>query len=159
LLTLVGVRNRRAALPAMVMLTLYALVASSGPSVWRATLMALLYFAARAIDHRVPTWHAAAVAAALMVVAHPLDVRDPGFVLTFGAPAALLEGARHGATVLPRWRALSWLGASVFSSLAVEAALLPISAQMFSRVTSAGLVLNLLAVPVTCAIQIAGLIV
>ncbi|HKE86471.1 MAG TPA: DNA internalization-related competence protein ComEC/Rec2 [Vicinamibacterales bacterium] len=159
LLTLVGVRDRRAALPAMAMLTLYALLASSGPSVWRATLMALLYFAARALDHRVPTWQAAAVAAALMIVAHPLDIRDPGFVLTFGATAALLEGARHGATLLPRSRALSWIAASVFSSLAVEAALLPVSAQMFSRVTSAGLVLNLLAVPMTCAIQIAGLIV
>jgi competence protein ComEC len=159
LFTLVGVRDRRAALPAMAMLTLYALVASSGPSVWRATLMALLYFAARALDHRVPTWQAAAVASALMIVAHPLDIRDPGFVLTFGATAALLEGARHGATLLPRSRALSWIAASVLSSLAVEAALLPVSAQMFSRVTSAGLVLNLLAVPMTCAIQVAGLVV
>src|SRR5262245_7393786 len=158
LLTLIGVRDRRAALPAMAMLTLYALVASSGPSVWRATLMALLYFAARALDHRVPTWQAAAVAAAMMIVAHPLDIRDPGFILTFGATAALLEGARHGATLLPRSRALSWIAASVFSSLAVEAALLPVSAQMFSRVTCAGLVLNLLAVPMTCVIQVAGLI-
>src|SRR5262245_64276640 len=94
----------------------------------------------------------------MMIVAHPLDIRDPGFILTFGATAALLEGARHGATLLPRSRALSWIAASVFSSLAVEAALLPVSAQMFSRVTCAGLVLNLLAVPMTCVIQVAGLI-
>jgi competence protein ComEC len=152
-----GVRGRRASLPSMAMLTIYALVASSGPSVWRATLMALLYFGARAMDHRVPAWHAAAMAASSMIVVRPLDLCDPGFVLTFGATAALLEGGRRGAALLPRHRALSWLAASVFASLAVEAALLPVSAQLFSRVTSAGLVLNLIAVPLTGVIQIAAL--
>jgi len=158
LFALCGIRGRGAAVPAIVLLTLYALVVTSGPSVWRATLMALLYFGARAIDHRVPVWHASAVAAALMVVIEPLDVRDPGFVLTFGATAALIEGARHGVALTPRHPALSWVVASVFSSLAVEAALLPVSAQMFSRVTGAGLLLNLLAVPMTAAIQIAALV-
>ena len=49
--------------------------------------------------------------------------------------------------------------ASVVASLAVEAALLPVSAQAFSRVTSAGLLLNLLAVPMMGVVQIAALIV
>jgi competence protein ComEC len=152
-----GLRGRRASAPAITILTLYALIATSGPSVWRATLMAILYFAARSLDHRVPTWHATTVAAAVMVVARPLDVRDAGFILTFGATAALIEGARRGATLVPRQRVLSWLMASLVSSLAVEIALLPASAQMFSRVTSAGLLLNLLAVPMTAAIQVAAL--
>jgi competence protein ComEC len=56
-----------------------------------------------------------------------------------------------------RHRVLAWVIASVSSSLAVEVALLPVSAQMFSRVTSAGLVLNLLAVPLTVVIQVASL--
>jgi competence protein ComEC len=158
LLAVWGVRGRRAAVPAIAILVLYALVATTGPSVWRATLMAILYFAARAIDHRIPTWQATAIAAALMVVVRPLDVRDAGFILTFGATAALLEGARRGSQLLPRHRVLSWVMASIASSLAVEMALLPVSAQMFSRVTSAGLMLNLLAVPMTAAIQIAGLV-
>ena len=157
LLAAIGVRGRRASLPAMLMLTVYALVATSGPSVWRATLMALLYFGARALDHRVPVWHATAVAAALMVVVRPLDVRDPGFVLTFGATAALIEGARRGLALPSRHRLLAWLIASMSSSFAVEVALLPVSAEMFSRVTSAGLVLNLLAVPLTVVIQVAAL--
>ena len=158
LLALGGMRGRRASVPAIVVLTLYAVVATSGPSVWRATLMAILYFGAHAIDHRIPTWQATAVAAALMVIVRPLDVRDAGFILTFGATAALVEGARRGAALLPRHRVLSWMIASIVSSLAVEIALMPVSAQMFSRVTSAGLVLNLLAVPMTAAIQIAALI-
>lgn len=158
LLALAGVRGARAAVPSIVVLVGYALIATSGPSVWRATLMAVLYFGARAIDQRVPAWHATAMAAALMVVVRPLDVRDPGFMLTFGATAALIEGGRHGSALMPRHRVLGWVAASIGASLAVETALLPISAQMFSRVTSAGLVLNLLAVPLTAVIQVAAMV-
>ena len=150
------------------MITLAALAACSyvitaGPSVWRATLMAIVYLAARAIDHRTPPWHAMAVAVVTMIVARPLDVRDPGFILTFGATLALVEAARRAGTTShrrdgPKGRALpvrqavivplrSWLVASVLTSVAVEIALMPVSALAFSRVTIAGLVLNLVAVP------------
>ena len=95
-LMLCGIRGRAASIIALLVLTAYAQVVTAGPSVWRATLVAVLYFAARAVDLRTPPWQATAVAAALMVVLHPLDVCDSGFVLTFGATAALLEGARRG---------------------------------------------------------------
>jgi len=119
--------------------------------------MAILYFAARAVDHRSGAWQSSSVAAALMIVARPLDVRDAGFILTFGATLALLEGVRMGARLRPRIGALSWVAASVVASLAVEIALLPVSATLFSRVTGAGLVLNLLAVPLMGVVQIAAL--
>jgi len=159
LFMLCGIRGRRASALAIVVLGGYALVVTAGPSVWRATLMAALYFAARAIDHRTAAWHAAAVAVAVMLVARPLDVRDPGLILTFGATVALLEGARFGAALTRRNRAISWTAASLSASLAVEVALLPVSAMLFSRVTAAGLVLNLVAVPLMGVVQIAALVV
>ena len=58
-----------------------------------------------------------------------------------------------------RHRAARWMLASVASSVAVEAALLPVTAHAFSRVTSAGLVLNLLAVPLMGVVQVAGIVV
>ena len=94
LLSVVAVRGRSAAIVAIAVLSGYALVITAGPSVWRATWMAILYFAARAVDHRSGAWQSSSVAAALMIVARPLDVRDAGFILTFGATLALLEGAR-----------------------------------------------------------------
>jgi len=157
LLAAVAVRGRRAALTAIVLLTAYAIVITAGPSVWRATLMAILYFAARAIDHRSSAWQSAAVAAAVMIAIRPLDVRDAGFILTFGATLALLEGVRIGAALRSRIGALSWVTASVVASFAIEIALLPVSASLFSRVTGAGLVLNLLAVPLMGVVQIAAL--
>lgn len=157
-LMLVGVHGRAAAVTAILILLAYAQVATAGPSVWRATLMAVLYLGARLLDHRTAPWQATATAASAMVAAHPLDLRDPGFLLTFGATAALLEGARRGHRLLPRHRVLAWIAASVAASLAAEITLLPISAQVFSRVTSAGLVLNLVAVPVMGVAQVAGIV-
>jgi competence protein ComEC len=158
LLAIVGVRGRPAAGAAIAVLSGYALVVTAGPSVWRATLMAVLYFSARTIDQRTGAWQTLAVAAAAMIVVKPLDVRDAGFILTFGATFALLEGARAGIRLTGRFKWLSWLAATGAASLAIEVALLPVSASLFSRVTGAGLVLNLAAVPLMGVVQIAALI-
>jgi competence protein ComEC len=159
LLALAGIRGRLAAVLTIAVLLAFATVVTAGPSVWRATLMAIAYFAARALDHRPPVWQAVALAAAGILVIRPLDVGDPGFVLTFGATTALVEGARRGAALLPRARGLSWIAATLLGSAAVEVALVPVSASAFSRVTSAGLLLNVLAVPAMGVVQIAAIVV
>ena len=158
-LYLCRISGRLAAVVTMVMLIGYALVVTSGPSVWRATVMAVAYLGARALDHRSPPWHALAISILIILAISPLAARDVGFVLTFGATAALLEGARRLGGVAFRHQALGWLAASLVASAAAEAALFPVSAWTFSRVTSAGLVLNLLAVPLMGVVQIAGLVV
>ncbi len=159
-----GVTGRPAALVTIALLVAYAQLVTAGPSVWRATLMAAIYLAARLVDHRTPPWQAMAVAAALLVCVRPLDVRDVGFILTFGATGALLEGARRAGRLAPgnpstglRASVASWAVASIAASLAAEIALLPVSAWTFSRVTSAGLVLNLAAVPLMGVVQVAGM--
>ena len=159
LLAAISIRGRRAAIIAIVVLSGYAIVVTAGPSVWRATLMAVLYFAARTLDHRSSVWQSASVSAAVMIVIRPLDVRDAGFILTFGATLALLEGVRIGSRLRLGIGAVSWVLASVVASLAIEVALLPVSATLFSRVTGAGLVLNLLAVPLMGIVQVAALVV
>jgi competence protein ComEC len=167
LLALFGVRGRSGALLTVVVLIAFATVVTAGPSVWRATLMAGAYFAARVVDQRTPVWQATAVAAAFILILKPLDLSDPGFLLTFGATTALVEVARRGSALLADLgktrRAgaaiLSWIAATMIGSLAVEAALLPVSAAAFSRVTSAGLILNLLAVPAMAVAQIAAMVV
>jgi competence protein ComEC len=154
-----GIHNRYGAIVAIVVLVTYAQIVSAGPSVWRATLMAILYFGARLFDHRTPSWYAMTLAAAIIAVAQPLDVRDAGFLLTFGATAGLLGAARFIAVRLPRHRVIAWVFGSVVASLAVEVVLVPVSAGVFSRVTAAGLLLNLVAVPAMALVQIAGMVV
>ena len=153
---LCGLGGRVAAFGTLLVLVAYGQVVTAGPSVWRATMMAVIYLSARIIDHRSAPWHTLAVAAALIVSASPLEVRDVGFILTCGATAALIEGARrlrHTSTGL----LTAWLIASLAASMATEVALLPVSAWTFSRVTSAGLLLNLAAVPLMGFVQIGGI--
>jgi competence protein ComEC len=170
LLFLCGLAGRPAAFATLVLLLGYAAVVTAGASVWRATLMASFYLVARMLDHRTPPWQAMCVAAGLVVSASPLDVRDAGFLLTFGATAALLEAARRmtaedrpaAATtrrIRAAFRPLRWLLASLVASAAAEVVLLPVSASSFSRVTSAGLLLNLAAVPLMTIVQIAGMVI
>src|SRR5215204_3778852 len=102
-------------------------------------LMAIAYFMARVIDQRTPVWQATTLAAAIILVLKPLDLDDPGFLMTFGATTALVEGARRGVALVPTRAVFSWIVATIVGSLAVEAALLPVAASAFSRVTSAGL--------------------
>jgi competence protein ComEC len=158
-----GIAGRRAAALTIVCLVAYALVVTSGPSVWRATFVAVVYLVARLLDHRTAPWQACAVAAALLAVGEPLDVRNAGFLLTFGATAALLvalgRGRAHGGGGMHARQWISWLVTSIGASAAVEIVLLPVMAGTFSRVTAAGLVLNIVAVPAMAVVQIAGLVV
>jgi competence protein ComEC len=168
LLMVARITGRPAALITIGVLVAYAAIVTAGVSVWRATLMAVMYLGARLVDHRSPPWQVLAIAGGLVVCLRPLDVRDPGFILTFGATAALLEGARQVAAIAPppiglrrsgAHPVVRWLIASLVASAAAEIALLPVTASIFSRVTSAGLVLNLVAVPLMGLLQIAGIIV
>lgn len=158
LLGLTGLARRPAAAITLIILVTYAVTITAGPSVWRATLMAVIYLAARLLDHRAPARQSIALAALILTSLDPLDVTDAGFLLTFGATGALLEAADRVVRAQRVPAAVRWLVATICGSLAVEVALLPIGASSFSRVTAAGLVLNLVAVPAMAMTQLAGMV-
>ena len=60
---------------------------------WRATLMAAIYFGAQLWDHKrsLPA-NVAALAAAMLFSLQPLQVVDAGFALTFGATIGIIIG-------------------------------------------------------------------
>lgn len=150
-----GALGRTASLVSMAVLIAYGGLVGGGASVDRATLMAVLYFGARAADQRSPPLNTLALAAALLVAVQPFSVADPAFVLTFGATLAILLVAPAVPAVVPRrlMPAISLLVASA----AAEAVLFPAGAIFFSRVTFAGLALNFLAIPLMAVAQIAGM--
>jgi competence protein ComEC len=151
-----GLLGRLAMTAAIAALLAYDYLVGGGASVNRATLMAVAYFAARAVDLRGPPANMLALAAGLMVAAQPLQVLDPGFLLTFGATIAIVFAAPI-VSARPLPRALAPIAAMLVASLAAEVALLPVSAFLFSRVTVAGLVLNFAAIPLMGIAQIAGM--
>jgi len=169
-----GWLGRGAMVAAIAALLAYARLVGDSASVDRATLMAVVYFGARAADQRSRPLNALAVVAAVLIAADPLSVADPGFILTFGATLGILIAAPAVATdhehsklflrmpACLRERSfvqlsVQFLITMLAASVAAEALLFPVSAAIFSRVTFAGLVLNLLAIPMMGVTQIAGM--
>ena len=172
-----GWLGRAAMLSAIVALAGYARLVGDGASVDRATLMAVVYFGARAFDQRSPPLNALAVVAAALVASDPLSVADPAFILTFGATLAILlvmpaiatlnaenaepaerkilsASSASSALIVVAARAVRSMFAA---SAAAEALLFPVGAAIFSRVTFAGLGLNFLAIPMMGVAQVAGM--
>jgi len=153
---LTGRSPRTSACLALLVLGAFAIVVTSGVSVRRATLMAALHLAAHMIDHRTSSWQTLAAAAAAMIVVDPLSLRDAGFLLTCGATLALIGSFRGaGPTSVPM--PLRWLAVSMSATLAVEAVVFPIGLWFFGRVSVAGVLLNIVAVPMMTVAQVAGL--
>jgi competence protein ComEC len=169
-----GWLGRTAMMSSIAALLGYATLVGNGASVDRATLMATVYFGARAVDQRSPPLNALALVAAVLVAIDPLSVADPAFVLTFGATLAILvivpalttfnaesaepsrlsaSSAGSGSIVVIQ----RYLWPMFAASLAAEALLFPVGALTFSRVTFAGLALNLLAIPLMGVAQLAGM--
>jgi len=153
---LAGLLGRTAMLASIVLLVAYGRLVGGGASVDRATLMAVVYLAARAADQRSPPLNALACVVVCLLAAEPLSVADPAFVLTFGATLAILAAGPLMAS-----RRLPWLFAPVatlfVASAATEALLMPVGAVLFSRITFAGLALNFLAIPLMAVTQVAGM--
>lgn len=149
--------GRTATMSVMAGLVAYALVVDGGASVDRAVTMAVLFLGARALDLHVPGVRGLTVAAGVLVAADPLAVSDPGFLLSCGATLGILAVA----PVLDRCpgrRAGRAAAGLLLASIAAEVALLPLVAVLFGRVTLAGLLLNLVAVPAMAVVQFAGLV-
>jgi competence protein ComEC len=137
-------------------LLLYGTIATGGSSVSRAIVCALVYLAALSVDQRSGAPSALAIAALIILSVSPLAVLEAGFLLTFGATIAILIAARRVrfAENRPMLRVAATV---VLASLATEFGLLPIAAWFFYRVSFAGLLLNLAAVPLMTIVQIGGL--
>jgi competence protein ComEC len=150
-------------------LLFYAVITGPTPSVERAVTAAVVFLAARLIDHRGAPLNALAVAALWCVARAPVAILDPGFILSFGATLAILVGAPVLEPAWPRSRttgltnilhAIARGAATIFmATICAELVLLPVSASLFGRVTFAGLILNLAAIPLMSVVQIAGAVV
>jgi competence protein ComEC len=164
---LLCVGGRSGSILTALLLTFYGVVAGGSASVARAVTVAVLVLAARAIDHRAHPLNAVGVAALLAVALAPSVVLDAGFLLSFGATVGILLGIpffvttvgsaarHHPASTRLRRAVLLMLAAT----LCAEAALMPVSAAFFARVSFAGLVLNFAAIPLMAMVQIGGLLI
>lgn len=153
-----GLRHEISCAGVAVALACYAYLVGGGASVVRATQMAVIYLLSRAIDHRTSPLNALAASAGVSAAIDPLLMFDAGAWLTYGATVAIVVGTP---LMLHRFTVSSGiLRAAVgllAASCAAEAALFPVSAAVFSRVTAAGLLLNFAAIPLMSVVQAGGM--
>lgn len=150
-----GADRRLAACGTILLLAAYTVVVVGGASVARATAMAIVYLFGSLIDQRTAGASSVAVSAVLLFLSSPLWVTDVGCWLTFGATIAILAGASVAPS--PWWWASRAVALATIASASVELALAPVTALVFQRVTLAGPVLNLVALPAMAITQVAAM--
>jgi competence protein ComEC len=147
--------RRLAALAALPATLAYTLVTGAQVATLRAFVVAGVWFAGVALGRRATAVNALGIAALALLAWSPLELFDPSFQLSFAAAlGGALLGARwsrqsgaagdHGAVPL---RLLRWALRLVLLSAAAILATIPIAAWHFSQFAPAGLLSNLVVVP------------
>ena len=147
----------------LVTVVAYGWVVGGDPSVARAVTAACVYLGASLIGLSPAPLAVLRTVAIGLVLWTPMTVIDPGAWLSFGATLGIISLATRGVPAVSRSgpngsreRLIRVLVMAVAATLAAEALVLPISAAVFGRVSIAGVVLNLIAVPAMAVVQIAG---
>jgi competence protein ComEC len=156
---------RVVALVTIVAVAIYGWVVGADASVARAVAAAALYLALGVAGLRPPPLAVLRAAAIALVAIDPLTVLDIGAWLSFAATLGIVSYGPPGPRALLgapagdcscRARVMAGL---VIATIAAEAVLLPVTVSAFSRISLAGVVLNLVAIPAMAAVQIAGFVV
>jgi competence protein ComEC len=153
-LRLIRLRRRISHLVLISALIAYAMFVEGRPSVFRATLMALVYLAGRLLWRDAPPLNSAAFSGLVLLLDNPFSLFDIGFQLTFAATLSIILFAPRLIRLLPRLPLRA--GEMTAVSTAALAGVLPLVARHFNRVTFSSIPLNLPAVPLVAAIMLAG---
>jgi competence protein ComEC len=157
-MALVGVPRRGAALTAAVVLVGFALVVGGQPSVLRATVMGLLLLLSVLLERKSQAMNALALAALLLLLWSPGDLRDPGFQLSFAATAGIVYLSPAVAAWLETVGCPTWLARALGVSLSAQVAVTPVMLATFHQLSLIGVVANLLVVPLAAPATTLGML-
>jgi competence protein ComEC len=153
--------RRRRSVVLVVAIVAYVLFAGASASVVRAATMAGVVLLARETGRAGRAAAALGWAAALLLIADPRLILDPGFQLSSLATAGILAWASPLQGRLQRvggGRMPAWLAESLAVSLAAQAATLPVVLLVFGRLAIISPAINLLIVPLVAPAMAATLI-
>lgn len=159
--------RKLAALAGLVAVGSYLMISGAPAPAERAAITAFVAFGAILVDRRAISLRTLALAALLILVLQPEAVTEPGFQMSFAATTALVALAE----VLPRpagsievplvvrslQSARDWVGGSLAASFVAGLATGPIAMQHFNRVSTYGLVANLLVAPISSFLMMPSL--
>ncbi|MEM8598455.1 MAG: DNA internalization-related competence protein ComEC/Rec2 [Bacteroidota bacterium] len=150
------------ALVTLMVLGGYVLLTGAPISVVRAFVMAALFIAGGVLQRQTDALNTLGLAAVVLLVLRPAALFDVGFQLSFSAVTGLVLLTPLAERWTParwwqpsRWR---WALQSTNATIAATLATAPVLAYHFGAVPLAGLVLNLVAIHLTAAVLLAGLL-
>ena len=136
---------------------LYALVAESAFSVFRAILMLAAGLLAGCFGRKADGATSLAAAALIALIADPLEILRAGFLMSVCAVAGIfMLGSRLDA-LLKKVIRIQWLRGSVVVSVAAQLGVMPVQLAVFGTFNVLSLVTNLFAVPLAAGIVMIGL--
>jgi len=156
---------------------LFFYVVSTGmkPSAFRAFTMAAVYFAAPLLGRRPDPVSSIALAAVILLAINPLQIIDPGFLLSFSVVSGIVMvhgyvSQRLSSFFRPGWAIplaqlsgprplrtlLRFIGLLSLTSLAAWIFSAPLTAYFFNTLSPVALAGNLLIIPLTFAIVLTG---
>jgi len=145
----------------------YLVLSGAPPPAVRAAATASIAFCAVLVDRQAISLHSLAVAAFVVLLLQPEAVTQPGFQMSFAATAALVALAgvwpRPVKEINTPWPirliqgAGGWLLAGAAISLVAGLATAPFAVQHFNRVSTWGLVSNLLVEPISSLLMMPAL--
>ncbi len=141
----------------IVLIVLFALLTRWEPSVLRASTMAVLALLGVATGRGPGGRRALCLAVTLLLLANPALVSSLGFRLSVAATAGVLWLGPTATQVLPG-RLPHMVRSAIGISLGAQAGATPVLALAFGQVSMAGLVANLVAVPLATAPMLLGVV-
>jgi competence protein ComEC len=154
-----GLDRDPALLALLATLPLYAGLCGARPSVVRAVTMCLCVVGARLLSLDAPAVNGLACSALMLLAVRPLDLDDPGFQLSFAATAAILVLAGPLARGLSRDdRRPTYLAHAFAISLVAQAAVIPLIAAHFQRLTLGAVPASIVAMPLAAGSLVASAI-
>lgn len=136
----------------------FVLLCGAPPSAVRAAAMASAVLLADLIGRRVRLLDALGIAGLATLLLSPASVIDPSFLLSYGAVIGLAASTAPAAGDGRERRGLvHTLVAVVVSSVGAGLVTLPVSAALFGEVAPAGLVANIVLVPLASTLQVPAL--
>jgi competence protein ComEC len=156
-LSLLGIPRRLVAAAAVGCLIGFAFVVGGQPSVVRATIMGVLLLIGRLLDREVNPLNSLALAALLILLWRPNDLRDPGFQLSFAATLGILILAPPTERFLAAAGWPRWLALPCSVSLGAQLAVTPIMLTHFNQLSLIGVGANLVVVPLAALATTLGL--
>jgi competence protein ComEC len=159
--------KKTAAVVGLAAVLAYLVLSGAPPPAVRAAATASIAFCAVLADRQAISLHSLAVAAFVVLLLQPEAVTQPGFQMSFAATAALVALAgvwpRPVKEINTPWPirlaqgAGSWLLAGAAISLVAGLATAPFAIQHFNRVSTWGLVSNLLVEPISSLLMMPAL--